>query len=1018
MPYGKFRVTMTPIPALLAARANDLTERSSDTYESVSHVQAAPAAYHAALTVAVIGFGAQDAIEARLSAEEFKFISGRLTTACAVAASEFGGKLVARPGCPKVIVFGIPALHELDAERAVLAAQKVLRTFGRDGYSHPVNLRCGIASGEGSIVLEQGPNMAPLSVTGSAYATAAWLHEEAPDNELLISADAQALFRSDFMARSVQLSDGSQTAFQVSPAVAPQARTEPGEQAARPATFTGRQDELDALHALWRSAKNGSPQTAIVQGEPGIGKSSLLEAFLTGVQPDHPLILKFFGSVHHKRTPYYSIARGLYAFLGLKGFQSPALLNTIIEQLLADLGLDTVRHNANLRAILKGGGLDSHPVMPDSAVDDPAETLIACVRKLSAIHPVVLVYEDAHWMDISTLESIALLQRALENNQVLTLVSKRPGEIAVNLTRSADLTCRIGQLCEDHTRQLAGLLRPEDMSDAYFEQIVSRSDGIPLFLEELMHNASSSGLGGSDDPGRPLIPASLRETLAVRLSHLGDRKDILFMAAAIGKDFGSALLRDVSGLTPEQLAQHLAVFRRSNLIYRKWPAEDGIYEFKHSLVQDLAYQSIPPRDRTRFHQKIAAVLTTWPERYAPAASEVIARHFERAGDIRSALKYLETAGVEAVRVAAHRDAGRYFGKALNLAQELADTTEREHAVSHFLLLLGPQLITKHGFASEQVRAVYTRARTLTSNDTSSADVLQMLWGLWGAHIVKADVALAKSLGEDFLHIARINENPLELAAGHYMNGVGLFYVGDLAAAEQSLLSAVKAALEADFDEMITKYSLDLGILARSYLAWCYALMNSPNQMRENCLSLETAALLSDHAFCQAFSSCFLATAYNFLDDSRQAERHATMAVGLSREQGFAQQLAQAEINLGRARARTGDPTGLALMEHGLKAYASTGAVLARPYAEAWIAEELLDQDARDALRRLVSVRRFTLHSGERYFDAELQRLSALATGSTHPGSDHLVRALLAKSARHAHRTGNRLHLDRTWSFPN
>ncbi|MEM5582099.1 AAA family ATPase [Roseibium sp. AS2] len=975
-----------------------------------------PGAYHAALTVVVIGFGAEEAIQSRVSAEEFKFISGRLATACAVAASEYGGKLVARPGCPKVLVFGIPALHELDAERAVLAAQKILRTFGREGYSHPVSLRCGIASGEGSIVLGQGPNMAPLSVTGSAFATAAWLESEAPDNELLISTDAQALFRSDFMARKVRLSKAGDTAFQVSPAVAPTARTDPGEPAGRLASFTGREEELRAMHHLWQVVKEGTPQTAILQGEPGIGKSSLIEAFLTGVRADHPLVLSFFGSVHHKRTPYYSIARGLYTFLGLKGFQSPTLLNTIIEQLLADIGLDTARHNANLRAILKGGGLDSHPVMPDSAVDDPAETLIACIRKLAAIHPVILVYEDAHWMDISTLESIVLLQRALDTSKVLTLVSKRPGEIAVNLTPSADLTCRVGQLCEDNTRQLAGLLRPEDMDDDYFEQVVSRSDGIPLFLEELMHNAADRGVAEGDDPAQPPIPASLRETLAVRLSHLGDRKDILFMAAAIGKDFGSTLLRDVSGLTPGQLAHHLDAFRRSNLIFRKWPAEDGIYEFKHSLVQDLAYQSIPPQDRVRYHGKIAAVLTTWPERYPPAASEVIARHFERAGNIPAALDHLEIAGVDAVRVAAHRDAGRYFGKALDLAQKLSDTASREQSISRFLLLLGPQLITKHGFASDQVREVYTKARTLTSTDTSSAEVLQMLWGLWGAHIVKADVSLAKALGEDFLQIARANGNPLELAAGHYMNGVGSFYVGDLAEAERSLLSAVEAALEADFDDMITNYGLDLGILARSYLAWCYALMNSQEQLRENCLSLETAALLSDHAFCQAFSGCFLATAFNFQDNSREAERHAATAASLCREQGFAQQLAQAEINLGRARAKIGDPTGLALMEHGLKAYASTGAVLARPYAEAWIAEELIAQDARDALRRLVCVRRFTLRSGERYFDAELQRLSALATGSINPGSDHLVRALLTKSARHARRTGNMLHLDKTRAF--
>jgi len=966
------------------------------------------------MTIAVIGFGAQEAIQSKLSCEEFKFISGRLATACAVAASEFGGKLVAQTGCRKVLVFGVPALHEMDAERAVLAAQKVLRTFGREGFGHPVHLRCGIASGEGTVVLNGGPNMSPLSVSGSAYETAARLEEEAPDKELLISEDSQALFRNDFMARKVQLGDNGKIAFQVSPAVTPSHRMEPGEAAKRSTAFTGRENELRALNTVWETVRSGTSRTALLQGEPGIGKSSLIEAFLDCVRGDHPLSLSFHGSVHHKRTPFYPVALGLYAFLGLKGFQSPTLLHTVIEQLLADLDLDTVRHSANLRAILKGGGLDSLPAMPDSAVDNPTDTLIACIRGLAAIHPVILVFEDAHWMDISTLETIELLQRALGDSRVLILVSKRPGKLAVNLTGTADLTCRVGQLCEDHTRRLAAMLRPEAMSDAYFEQVIHRSDGIPLFLEELMNNAADSGSIRENESGPARIPASLRETLAARLSHLGERKTLLFMAAAIGRDFSAALLRDLSGLTAEHLADHLNAFQQSNLVFLDGTGEDGIYQFKHSLVQDLAYQSIPPQERSRYHQKIATALTRWPERYPRAASEVIARHFERAGDIPSALQYLEIAGLDAVRVAAHRDAGRYFSKALNLAQNLSDVAAREQAASRFLLLLGPQLITNHGFASEQVQAVYTRAKTLTTAGSGSAEVLQMLWGLWGAHIVRADVALARTLAEDFLQLAQARGNPLELAAGHYMHGVGLFYVGDLAEAETSLLSAVQAAIEADFDEMITKYSLDLGILARSYLAWCYALMNAQDRLRENCLSLETAALLSDHAFCQAFSSCFLATAYNFLDNGSEAERHAANAASLSREQGFAQQLAQAEINLGRARVRAGEDDGLALMEDGLKAYCTTGAVLARPYAEAWIAEALLERQAGDAaLSRLVSVRRFTLRSSERYFDAELLRLSALATGSARPKATHLVRTLLTRSLRHAERTGNRLHLDRT-----
>ena len=969
-----------------------------------------PTDYHPALTVAVIGFEDPDALADVLPDDEFAFLCGRLGTACAVAVSEFGGKLVAGAGHSKILVFGSPAPQELDAERAVLAAQKILRTFGRDGYSHPAGLRCGIASGSGYVELEHGPNLAPVSVMGEALDTAMRLEREAPEHVLIVSAATHALFRSDFLARKILLSNQSEPAYQVSPAVSPTAR--PGGDGAEDtsAAFTGRDGELRTLNRCWQTAKDGSLQSIMLIGEPGIGKSSLIRAFLSEVTGDHPLILSFHGSMHHRRTPYYPIAQGLYTFLGLKGFQSPTLLSSVIVQLLVDLGLDTPRNRINLSAVLKGGGLDSNPPLRESAVDDPAATLIRCLERLAAIHPVVLVYEDTHWMDISTLETLDLLHQNLTRSRILALASKRPGKTAADPGNNIKLTLRIGQLGPDQTRELASRLRPAAMSDSYFETIIQRSDGIPLFLEELMNNAAEHGGTAVDEMPVQPVPASLRETLAARLSHLGDARELLYLAAVIGREFGTVLLKDVSGLPSGQLEFQLAALQRANLVFQKGAFEDGLYEFKHSLVQDLAYQSLSQDQRRQYHRSIAVALTGQPERYPPMAAEVIARHHERGGDLPSALKFLEIAGMEAVRVAAHRDAGRYFKKALKLAQKLDDPSARDRAVSNFLLLLGPQLIANHGFASEEVRDVYGKARSLTAMETGSAEVLQMTWGLWGAHVVKAELGFAKRLSDDFMRHALVREDPIEVTAACYMSGVGAFYVGDLDLAERSMLQAVDASHKADFDEMVTRYSLDLGILARSYLSWCYALKNRVDQLRDNCLSLETAALLSDHAFCRSFASCFMATAFNFLNDSREAERHALTALELSQQEGFAQQKAQADINLGRARFADGDAGGLQQMEDGLAAYLSTGAVLARPYAEAWIAEARLNtQAAGDALSRLVSVRRFTMRSGERYFDAELMRLSAAATGAVKPESRHLVDALIGRSRAFADRTGNRLH---------
>jgi hypothetical protein len=978
-------------------------ERPADRTAGVS--------FRPALSVAVLGFDDAEAMHTQMDAGDLDLLLSRLGTFCAVAASEFGGKLVNHPGGEKVLVFGFPLPHELDAERAVLAVQKILRTFEWNGSKCPALLRCGLASGEGFLKVDPGPNTSPCEVSGSVYEEASRLLRHAPGNVLLVSPDAQALFRSNFKARKVNLGDESDIAFEVSPAVSPATRFDTGEQENRLASFMGRGDELAALETTWDEVRSGKSRSVLIRGEPGIGKSRLLHAFLQTVGTGQPLVFTFAGSSHHRRTPFFPVARGLLGFLGLKGFQSPTLLDMVVRNLLADLDLETPRHTANLKAVLRAGSLDLQPFQHERSADNPAETLQACFQALSLIHPVILVFEDAHWMDNSTLDLARTLCDAPRDCPILTLISSRSGPIATSLTTSATLICRLRQLTRDQTRALATALRPSGLSDTCFEQIVGRSDGIPLYLEELMNVAAEFGSAFFDTSLETHIPASLRETLAARLSHLGDKGEVLMIAAVIGKSFDIRLLADVAGLSENQLYDHLAAFQKSDLVYRLGAKVEGQFEFKHSLVQDLAYQSLAPSARSHYHHRIAEALTRQEANYPPAAAEVIARHFERGGNVARALDYLELAGIEAVQIAAHKEAGRYFNKALDLAADIASREERDRAVNRFLLLLGPQLITNHGFASEEVYEVYTRARSLTSTESGSPEVLRMLWGLWGAHVVKADIAFARELAEEFLRFARARGDALELAAGHYMAGVGAFYIGDLVAAERSLLVAVRSALEADFDEMITKYSLDLGILALSYLCWCFALAHRPDKLAETSMDLETAALLSDHAFCQAFSYCFLATTQNFLGNGPEAERHALAAARLSRKHGFAQQLAQAEINLGRARVIAGDPSGLNLMEHGLAAYLATGAVLARPYAEAWIAEALLRRNRPDAaLSRLVEVRRFTVKSGERYYDAELLRLSALATSAARPDALHRIRTLLDKSASHARRTGIELHL--------
>jgi len=380
------------------------------------------------------------------------------------------------------------------------------------------------------------------------------------------------------------------------------------------------------------------------------------------------------------------------------------------------------------------------------------------------------------------------------------------------------------------------------------------------------------------------------------------------------------------------------------------------------------------------------------------------------------VEYLEFSGLEAIRYKSSERARHCFQKALEIAENIGDADDRDRTTGRLLLLLGPQLSTNHGFASTEVQEVYDKASRQYREVLGGSQQLQMVWGRWGAVIVQADISTAEQLSDEFLAIASDSSGALELSVGHYMKGVGAFYIGDFAYAEEAFLQAENLAKTVGYHDMITRFGLDIRMLAKCYLGWCYALMGRSEKTERTAHSLAIAASRSDHAFSQALSYCFLSTMHNFLGNLAQAKKFGLRAIRLCRQHGFAQQAGHARINLGRVRERAGNTSGLFLMKDGLNAYSATGAALARPYADAWISEALFDhREERGALERILKARRFTRRTGERYFDAELLRISALATFGGRPEPMRRVEKLLEMSVKQARRTGANLHLVKTLS---
>ncbi|MHA6262878.1 BTAD domain-containing putative transcriptional regulator [Arenibacterium sp. CAU 1754] len=925
------------------------------------------------LTIAVFGISNIAVLSNDLGAEDLADVQARFHSYCAATMGKFGGRLLDHFGDRVLVAFGYPLVDELDAERAVLAALQVVEHTQSTALPDGVLVSCGIASGESLVMPGNGPQAPPAQVTGPPVTKAIALEQQAGDNTLLVTSETLALLRYKFSFARVAGGEGGIEAYRVDGERPFASRFDVSEGSNTLTTLTGRQSELDQMITLWNTAKDGEGTSATVIGEAGIGKSRLIYSFLRAIKNSAPLILEFNGSNHHAHTALFPIAQGLSRFLGLNAGTDPADARTIVAKWLADLGLDTDQNRKVILQVLNHGGDGEAPITLTDK-EKPVGTMVSCFLKLTQKTPVLFIFEDVQWMDSGSLDLLGKLRQNLLRHPMFVLATSRPVQQEGPARIDTRNMIELNRLDEAQALNMAQSLKPAHISDSQLSQIVDRSDGIPLFLEELINMVSLSEKAPGKTAAKHAIPASLQETLMARIDRMGQEKEILHIAAAIGRSFNHALLLDVARQDTETIEKYLQKLQEQDLVFRIGQPPYARYEFKHALVQELTYRSILRDMRTKYHERIALALSR--DDRNSAAPEVIARHFEQAGQIERALDYYEAAGKQAVRVSAHHEAAKHFRKAVELARGLATSDESSDRIRHFLLLLGPQVLAEQGFASDEVQRVYSEALEMRADFGQDQQMSHILWGLWGYYIVRARIATAHDFAVEFLALADRGSDTLEIAAGHYMVGVGKFYTGEFEDARQSFEKAIQSSSSDQHDEMVIRYGVDLGITARAYLLWILALTSKPDEAVSQSRILQQEAEDGDHSFSAGFSHVFISGMYNFLGDFRNAEQHALVGMAMAEGHGFAQLKAQAKVNLGRALDRTNQTNGMELMREGLQEYMETGATLALPYVMAWLAEGYLDSGswskADNALKEALE---FSSASGETYFDFELKRLA-------------------------------------------
>ncbi|MEM9967944.1 MAG: AAA family ATPase [Pseudomonadota bacterium] len=925
------------------------------------------------LSVAAFGIAAASSAEGGLGAEEVSDLLIKLEAHSRKIIDQHGGTFLGVVGDRCLAVFGYPASGELMAERCVFAALHLMQGETRVSLPDHIQISCGIANGETLIAVTEDQMLEPRHFSGTAVTQATALSFTASGGQLLINAKAKALLRHAFQIEPVPNARDHLSAYQVlGDQIAPN-RFDASRKSRTLTQFVGRNREMSRLKGLWAKATQGDGGIVCVLGEPGIGKSRLVHAFLRSGIGEEAAIMQFVASAHHQNTAYYPVVQELRRVLDIFPDASSQQVRWRVEKWAAGMGFPfDEANNALLISLL--GGENGQSKQDQTPREKTEQALLTTFIRLAQEKPILLVFEDLHWMDPSSKRLIQSLQATANARKMMMVITSR---YALGLTEkvpSRPNWIRLKRLSPAQSLKVARGIWPRQLDQHHLTDIIERSDGIPLFLEELIQGVSEeAGRNRSVTPKRA-VPFGLKETLTARVDRMGSEKEILHLASVIGRVFRLSILYAAAPYRQRHIDEYLARLQQQDLVYQVGGAPDLRYEFKHALVQELTYGSILRADRQRYHNWVAKALKSG-DALLPAEPEVIAHHFEQAAEIEDAISYLERAGKQAVRVSAHDEAVEHFRRALALARAQEETETYRNCMRRLLLLLGPQLLAQHGFASDEVKEVYNQALALANGAEDKRALSRVLWGLWSNDIVRAKLDVSDASSRAFLDIALRTRDGADIIAGHYMTGVARFYTGQLPEAQAAFDAAMAAYCDDLHDEMILRFGLNLGVAAASYLLWTYALIGQIDHATQQTEALLGRTQAISHPVSGGFAHNFVSRFYNFLGDAARAAYHARLAIDLAEGQKFAQFRAQANINLGRALDSLGQPQGVDFLEKGLAGYLETGAELARPYTHAWLAEAYLVRGRiSQAEKNLNEALAFSARTGEVYFDAELLRL--------------------------------------------
>jgi class 3 adenylate cyclase/predicted ATPase len=951
--------TMRPSPVALLPDAQPAHSVHS---APLAATPPSPDAERRQLTVMFCDLVDSTGLAQRLDPEDYRAVVHAYQEAAVAAIQLFDAYVAQYLGDGLLVYFGYPQAHEDAAQRAVRAglaivdAMAPLNTRLEPQYGVRVAVRLGLHTGVAVVgTIGSGARQEQLAM-GDTPNIAARLQGLAAPNTVVLSAMTARLLHGAFALEDIGVHQLKGVAEPM-PVFCVLGPGEPANDEAEPTParlpfLVGREEEFGLLLRRWEQSKAGLGQVVLLSGEAGIGKTALVEVLRVHVAREGYTYIRFRGSPYHTHSALHPVIEHVRRVLRLDRYDSPETTLDKLERAPQGLRLPGEEVIPLLAALLSVPLPEGrYPVLPLTPQQQRQQTLDAMVAWLVAEaerRPVLAVYEDVHWADPSTLELLGMLVEQAPTVPMLHVLTFRPDFVSPWSPRAHLTPLALNRLDRPQVETLiqhlaGGKALPAEVA----QHLVTRTDGVPLFVEELTRLLLESGLLREAEASYVLtgslasvpIPATLQDSLMARLDRLPAAKALAQLGAVLGREFSYALIQAIASLDETTLQARLEQLAAAELLYQRGRPPRATYLFKHALIQDTAYASLLKSTRQQVHQQVAQVLEAQFPETVTTQPERVAQHYTEAGCIEQAISYWQRAGQQALQRSANPEAVRHLTKGLELLTMLPESPARAQQELDLRIALGPALVATQGMGAPEVEQTYARAQALCTQVGQTPQLFPTLLGLCRFYRNQGALSTARKLGEQLYQLAqRATVLTSRLEAHDALAGI-LTFLGEYPAARMHCEQGIALTDPTAQRALALRHGEAPGVMCLLHAAltlWC---LGYPTQAVQR--SQEAMALAQElaHPYSQVLVQHFATWLHHRRREVLAVQAQGDALAALATAHGFPLWAAFGTYWQGWALAmQSQSETGLAQIYQGMEAVLATGNTLSRPFCLVLLAE--------------------------------------------------------------------------------